>query len=48
MVKMKKIDKPDHMKKPDFENPGEELAFLLWKAELDKEILAFWKSLIKD
>jgi hypothetical protein len=25
----------------------EELKFILWKAELNKELMAFWKSLIK-
>jgi hypothetical protein len=48
MVRMKKIGKPDHMKEPNFEKPNEELAFLLWKAELNKELFAFWKSLIQD
>ena len=48
MVEMKRIEKPDYFKEPKFDSPEEELAFLLWRAELNKEILAFWKSLIKD
>ena len=27
--------------------PSEELSFLLWKAELNKELLSFWKSISK-
>ena len=27
----------------DFDEPDEELDFLLWKAELDKELSIFWK-----
>ena len=48
MMRMKKIEKPDYFKQSKFDNPDEELAFLLWNAELNKEILAFWKSMIKD
>jgi hypothetical protein len=48
MVRMKKIEKPDHIDGPKFDKPNEELAFLLWRAELNKELLAFWKSLIND
>ena len=39
---MKKIEKPGHMK--DFNE--EDLSFVLWKAELNKELMAFWKSLM--
>jgi len=45
---MKKIGKPDYFKQPKFDNLDEELAFLLWSSELNKEILAFWKSMIKN
>ena len=39
---MKKIPE-----KPEFnEAPGEELSFLLWKAELNKELMDFWKTLL--
>jgi len=32
--------------KENFEETSyEELSFLLWKAELNKELLSFWKSL---
>ncbi len=37
---MKKIEKPGHMKEYN-----EELSFMLWKAELNKELMSFWKSL---
>lgn len=26
-------------------SPEEELQFILWKAELNKELMAFWKSM---
>jgi hypothetical protein len=39
---MKKIEKPGHIK----EDAGEEFSFTLWKSELDKELMAFWKSLL--
>ncbi|UCB58622.1 MAG: hypothetical protein JSV67_08485 [Thermoplasmatales archaeon] len=45
---MRKIDKPKYMNEHEFENSSEELAFLLYKAELNKELLSFWKSLLKD
>jgi hypothetical protein len=41
--KMKGLDKKIH----SCESPGEELQFLLWKAELNKELLEFWKALSK-
>ena len=44
---MKKVQKPDYMKNHECENSNDELAFLLWKAELNKEILSFWKSLLE-
>ena len=47
-LKMKKIEKPKHMEEHTFENSNEELAFLLYKAELNKELLSFWKSLLKE
>jgi len=56
MVKMKKIDKseridyiePIHDKPTRPNGPKEELGFMLWKAELNKELMSFWKSLIMD
>ena len=56
MVKMKKIDKSariDYMKsahkRPTGPNESkEELGFMIWKAELNKELMSFWKSLIMD
>jgi len=56
MVKMKKIDKSeriDYIKsihdKPTKPNESrEELGFMIWKAELNKELMSFWKSLIMD
>ena len=42
---MRKIEKPGHMK--DYNNK-EDLSFVLWKAELNKELMAFWKSLINE
>jgi hypothetical protein len=40
---MKKIERPGHMK-----NCGncEDISFVLWTAELNKELMEFWKSLI--
>jgi hypothetical protein len=43
---MKKIEKSANMKQHENENPNEELAFILWKAELNKELMSFWKSLL--
>lgn len=56
MVKMKKTDKLeriDYIKsihdKPTRPNESkEELGFMLWKAELNKELMAFWKSIVSD
>jgi len=45
---MKKIQKPKYMEEHEFENPSDELAFLLYKAEMNKELLSFWKSLLKN
>jgi len=28
--------------------PEEELEFILWTAELNKELMAFWKSIVLD
>ena len=47
MVGMKRIQKPDHMN-DKYEAPCDDLAFTLWKAELNKELLAFWKALTKE
>ena len=32
---------------PNF-SEGEELKFILWKAELNKELMEFWKSITKE
>jgi len=40
---MKKIDK--FLNTNDLDDSSEELEFLLWKAELNKELLSFWKSM---
>jgi len=42
---MRKIEKPGHMKK--YEN-NEDIGFVLWKAELNKELAAFWKALFNE
>jgi hypothetical protein len=43
---MKKIEKPDHVDYDEFRCP-DDLAFMLWSAEFNKELLAFWKSIVK-
>lgn len=45
LIRMKKIEKSKYMKGQKFEDSNEELVFLLWKAELNKELLSFWKSI---
>jgi len=48
MVKMKKyggINKPKA--KNENSSANEELQFILWKAELNKELMEFWKVLNK-
>ncbi len=47
MVKMKHYEKINYDHKFDYDNPNEELAFILWKAELNKELLGFWKLINK-
>jgi len=42
VVKMKKTD---YEKENEHENINEDLQFLLWKAELNKELTDFWKSM---
>lgn len=46
MVKMKKIYK-NHEYHKEINKNNEELAFMLWQAELNKELLSFWKSILK-
>ena len=52
MVKMKKISRSERIdyikyKRPSNPNtPKEELGFMIWKAELNKELMSFWKSMI--
>jgi hypothetical protein len=46
---MKKYGEINNLKSKDGipDSPEEELQFILWKAELNKELMAFWKSLSK-
>jgi len=47
-VKMKKFGELNFSKNKnnkDFQSPDEELEFILWAAELNKELMAFWKAL---
>jgi len=48
-VKMKKYGRINHLKTKDDikELKEDELKFILWKAELNKELMAFWKSISK-
>jgi len=48
---MKKLDKTnriDYLKSIDQKpkTPDDELKFILWKAELNKELSSFWKSMV--
>jgi len=36
-----------YVKAKDEELPAQDLSFYLWKAELNKELLAFWESMIE-
>ena len=49
VVWMKKYGGINKMKpKEDVPKPPEEdLEFILWKAELNKELMAFWRSMIE-
>ncbi len=29
----------------EYENPDEELSFVIWKAGLNKELMSFWRSM---
>ena len=40
------MKKKPHMKDYDLEEFENDLGFMLWKAELNKELSSFWKSLI--
>ena len=40
------MKKKNDLKKFDFEDFDNDLSFMLWKAELNKELSSFWKSLI--
>ena len=46
---MKKIGEISHFiqREKNVESQEEDLKFILWKAELNKELLAFWKSITK-
>jgi len=41
---MKKIERPEHIRGHN----TEDLSFVLWKSELNKELMAFWKALINE
>ena len=47
-IKGGKMKKKPHMKDYDLEDFDNDLAFMLWKAELNKELSSFWKSLINN
>ena len=34
-------------KEKEIPSPKEELEFILWKAELNKELMEFWKAITK-
>jgi hypothetical protein len=44
---MKKYDDTNklNLKKIDLKSPDEDLKFILWKSELNRELSAFWKAL---
>ncbi len=46
---MKRYGEINNLKPKDNipKSPEEELKFILWKAELNKELMAFWKSMFK-
>jgi hypothetical protein len=44
---MKRVQKVGYIEENHFKNPNEELQFILWKAELNKELMSFWKSISK-
>ncbi len=46
---MKKYDELNNLKSKDNVPPApkEELEFMLWKAELNKELMEFWKAITK-
>jgi hypothetical protein len=49
MIGMKKfgeINKPKPSENAP-QPPEDELKFILWKAELNKELMAFWRSMTK-
>jgi hypothetical protein len=47
MVKMKKCGELNKFNSKDKtpNPPQDDLKFILWKAELNKELMAFWKAL---
>jgi len=49
-VKVRNLKKPEHLEKykkmenaPDI--PQDDIGFMIWKAELSKELLQFWKKM---
>lgn len=44
---MKKPGDINKIKNGSLKPPEEDLQFILWKAELNKELLEFWKSMLK-
>ena len=47
-MKMRRDGKKFSLIENEMEKPEEDLQFLLWKAELNKELLSFWKSMGMD
>ena len=47
VLKMKKYGDINNLKPKENApvSPEEELEFILWKAELNKELMAFWKAI---
>jgi hypothetical protein len=50
VVKVKRYGELNDLKSKDNVHPAseEELEFILWTAELNKELMAFWKSIVLD
>ena len=47
MVKMIKVERMKHMENIELNDPDEDPKFILWKAELNKELRSFWKEMMK-
>ena len=44
---MGKSEEMEDIEYVELDDPDEELKFILWKAELNKELVSFWKSISK-